>query len=86
MKFIENPRHMCDRVFEMVKEITARIKMLKMELKSRGRETLPLDFLTSRLIFMPPKELWEAYSNRTVRPSVRQSVPLSCPVHISYIL
>ena len=26
------------------------------------------------LIFMPPKELWEAYSNRTVRPSVRQSV------------
>ena len=38
-------------------------------------------------IFMPPKELWEAYSNRTVRPSVRQSVrPTSCPVHISYIL
>ena len=45
-------------------------------------------------VFMPPKELWEAYSNRTVRPSVRQtirqsvslSVPLSCPVHISYIL
>ena len=27
-----------------------------------------------RCIFMPPKELWEAYSNRTVRPSVRQSV------------
>ena len=26
------------------------------------------------IIFMPPKELWEAYSNRTVRPSVRQSV------------
>ena len=51
MKFIENPRHMCDRVFEMVKEITARIKMLKMELKSRGRETVPLEFLTSRLIF-----------------------------------
>ena len=21
-------------------------------------------------VFMPPKELWEAYSNRTVRPSV----------------
>ena len=44
--------------------------------------------------FMPPKELWEAYSNRTVRPSispsvrpsVSPSVPLSCPVHISYIL
>ena len=27
-------------------------------------------------IFMPPKELWEAYSNRTVRRSVRHSVPL----------
>ena len=27
-------------------------------------------------LFMPPKELWEAYSNRTVRPSVSQSVPL----------
>ena len=37
MKFIQNPRRMCDRVFEMVKEITARIKMLKMELKSRGK-------------------------------------------------
>ena len=24
-------------------------------------------------VFMPPKELWEAYSNRTVRPSVRPS-------------
>ena len=38
------------------------------------------------VVFMPPKELWEAYSNRTVRPSVSPSVPLSCPVHISYIL
>ena len=41
------------------------------------------------ILFMPPKELWEAYNNRTVRPSVRQSVspsvPPSCPVHISYI-
>ena len=38
-------------------------------------------------IFMPPKELWEAYSNRTVRQSVRPCVrPASCPVHISYIL
>ena len=27
-----------------------------------------------REIFMPPKELWEAYSNRTVRPSVSPSV------------
>ena len=36
---------------------------------------------------MPPKELWEAYSNRTVRPCVRPCVrPASCPVHISYIL
>ena len=26
---------------------------------------------------MPPKELWEAYSNRTVRQSVRPSVCLS---------
>ena len=25
---------------------------------------------------MPPKELWEAYSNRTVRPSARPSVLL----------
>ena len=40
----------------------------------------------SMSIFMPPKELWEAYSNRTVRPSVSPSVPLSCPVRISYIL
>ena len=37
-------------------------------------------------VFMTPKELWEAYSNHTVRPSVRPSVPLSCHVHISYII
>ena len=29
-----------------------------------------------QVVFMPPKELWEAYSNRTVRPSVSPSV---CP-------
>ena len=28
----------------------------------------------TQLLFMPPKELWEAYSNRTVRPSVSPSV------------
>ena len=31
----------------------------------------------------PPKNFREAYSNRTVRPSVR---PASCPVNISYTL
>ena len=41
-----------------------------------------INALLKLLVFMPPKELWEAYSNRTVRPSV----PLSCPVNISYIL
>ena len=35
--------------------------------------------IESDIVFMPPKELWEAYSNHTVRPA-------SCPVHISYIL
>ena len=30
--------------------------------------------LISNFFFMPPKELWEAYSNRTVRLSVRPSV------------
>ena len=45
------------------------------------------DQLVSYFLIMPPKELWEAYSNYTVCPSVRQSVrPASCPVHISYIL
>ena len=43
------------------------------------------------LLIMPPKELWEAYSNRTVRLSVRPSVrlsvrPASCPVYISFNL
>ena len=33
--------------------------------------------------FMPPKELWEAYSNSTVRTSIR---PASCLVHNSHIL
>ena len=38
--------------------------------------------LFKMVFFMPPKELWEAYSNRTLSPSVS---PASCPVHISYI-
>ena len=38
----------------------------------------------SDVFFMPPKELWEAYSNRTVRPSVRQSVrPSVRPAFVS---
>ena len=39
--------------------------------------------------FMPPKELWEAYSNHTVRQSVRQSVRPSVrpsvPLHVRSI-
>ena len=36
-----------------------------------------------RIVFMPPKKLWEACSNRTVRLSVCSSLcPASCPVHI----
>ena len=35
---------------------------------------------TTPHIFMPPKELWEAYSNRTIRPSVHPSVR---PSHFS---
>ena len=31
-------------------------------------------------IFMPPKELWEAYSNRTVRPSVPLRVRCISPI------
>ena len=37
-----------------------------------------------KTFFMPPKELWRAYSNSNVLPSVR--LPALCPVHISYIL
>ena len=31
------------------------------------------------LFFMPSKEFWEAYSNRTIRPSVHPLVRLSVP-------
>ena len=31
-------------------------------------------------LFMPPKELWEAYSNRTVRPSVPLRVRSISPI------
>ena len=33
-----------------------------------------------QFIFMPPKELWEAYSNRTVRPSVPLRVRCISPI------
>ena len=32
------------------------------------------------VVFMPPKELWEAYSNRTVRPSVPLRVRCISPI------
>ena len=51
-------------------------------LRTKKQHLLKLSFSYIVTFFMPPKELWEAYSNRTVSPSV----PLSCPVHISYIL
>ncbi|XP_055955750.1 inositol hexakisphosphate and diphosphoinositol-pentakisphosphate kinase 2 isoform X5 [Patella vulgata] len=35
MKFVKNPKEMCDKVHAMVKEITALIRSLKIELKSR---------------------------------------------------
>ena len=37
------------------------------------------------VLFMPPKELWEAYSNRTVRPSVSPSVCPSVPLRVRCI-
>ena len=45
----------------------------------------------NKTVFMPPNELWHAYSNHIVHPSVRLSVgqsvlPASCSVYISYIL
>ena len=54
--------------------------------KKKKKKTLVFMFFTLIFgdnFFMSPKELWEAYSNRTVRPSVR---PASCPVHNSHIL
>ncbi|XP_046549302.1 inositol hexakisphosphate and diphosphoinositol-pentakisphosphate kinase 2-like isoform X16 [Haliotis rubra] len=35
MKFVKNPRQMCERVHEMIHEITSKIRALKVELKSR---------------------------------------------------
>ena len=51
------------------------VKLVRVVLvyKTQGRHETGM-FNLVRVVFMPPKELWEAYSNRTVRPSVRQSV------------
>ena len=38
MQFVKNPFQMCTRVHEMIQEITARIRCLKIELKSRGKK------------------------------------------------
>ena len=35
-------------------------------------------------LFMPSKELWEAYSNHIVRPPVRPSVPLRSDAYLLY--
>ena len=39
-----------------------------------GEQVFHGDMMIIIQVFMPPKELWEAYSNRTVHPSV-------CPSH-----
>ena len=36
MQFVRNPWQLCHRVHEMIREITARVRCLKGELKSRG--------------------------------------------------
>ena len=36
MKFVENPRKMCERVHDMIREITTKIRALKLELKKKG--------------------------------------------------
>ena len=41
-----------------------KVKLLELAISTIISQLDPNDF------FMPPKELWEAYSNRTVRPSV----------------
>ena len=82
-------QHLPDICSAIVKaSYTEKIQVLDaIDLSERFKKALPLLMRQIEVsIFMPPKELWEAYSNRTVCPSVRVSVPLSCPVHISYIL
>ena len=54
------------------------IENTKEKKKKKKKKKKPLVFMFFTLIFgdnffMSPKELWEAYSNRTVRPSVRPS-------------
>ena len=47
---------------------------MKKKMKN-ARMILAFNHITRNyLVFMPPKELREAYENRTVRPSVRPSI------------
>ena len=39
-----------------------------------------MECATNRSFFMPPKELWEAYSNRTVCPSIPLRVRCIFPI------
>ena len=60
----------------------AALERLKKSLKTynvRNVVTIPVPSLLLDL-FMPPKELWEAYSNRTVRPSVPLHVRCISPI------
>lgn len=38
IRFIRNPFQMCEKVHEMVREITAKVRRLKVELKSEGTQ------------------------------------------------
>ena len=54
----------------------------KMSFTHKNPEIFPLSLrslkiLEINLFFMPPKEVWEAYSNRTVRPSRFRVSPIS---------
>ena len=65
--------------------VLTNLKYIIHHVLTSSKYTIPYVLTSSKYIVMPPKELWEAYSNRTVRQSIHPSVPL-CVQCISPIL
>ena len=64
-----------------------RCQVIKIFQAQRKTSMTSFTLINVKCHFYAPKELWEAYSNHTVRPSVCPSLPsASCLVHISHIL
>lgn len=58
LDFIKNPRKLCEHVYSMVKELTAKIRTLKLEHRTRGEWNLDMLLLSFKFLVVSFHGMW----------------------------